>query len=138
MDELDFLDLEAVDELDAEDEEAGVVHDEDQLSLKRSLTHVYPDSLPYACETQAEFEERVAYVMGKLVDCVSLEDFDVSIFRWNQYLQCLLSLKYPLPRAWRAELARFYYELAVMPALDARLAEMAGSMCIRLLRYVRC
>lgn len=135
MDELDFLDLETVDELDAEDEEAGVVQDEG-VARGGDIAHAYPNSLPYACESQAEFEECVACTVGKLLDCVSLRDFDVGVFRWNQSLQYLLSLKYPVLREWRAKLAQLYYELAVMPSLDTRVTEMAGSMCIRLLRYV--
>ena len=137
MDELDFLDFEAVEDFDAEDEEAGVVLEDVPVTHTRDRkpTHIFTDKLPYACETQVEFEAQLAAAIGKLVDCVSLRDFDVGFVRWNRYLQSLLSLKYPVPRTWRAQLARFYYDLAVMTSLDARFTETAGSMCIRLLRY---
>ena len=137
MDELDFLDFEAVEDFDAEDEEAGVVLEDAPPPHARDPkhAHVFAEKLPYACETQAEFEAQLATAIGKLVDCVSLQDFDVGFVRWNRYLQSLLSLKYPVPRTWRAQLARFYYDLAVMTSLDARFTETAGSMCIRLLRY---
>ena len=137
MDELDFVDLEAVDELDAEEEEDGVVLDSGESTLRdKDVAHTYPNSLPYVCETQEEFDRRLAMTIGKLLDCIELHDFDVGLVRWNQYLQCLLSLKYPVKREWRAKLARMYYELTVMSSLDPRVTEVSGSTAIRLLRYV--
>ncbi|WFD45093.1 Proteasome activator BLM10 [Malassezia psittaci] len=128
MEEADILDLDAVDEYEAEDEEAG-------LDLESGSSEpVFPAKLPYECETLDQFQEQLAFATGKLLDCLAVGDFDVGIYRWTAYLRCLLCLKYPIPRDYRAKLARVYYEVAVMQSFDARLTQLAGSMCIRLLR----
>ncbi|PWN54156.1 hypothetical protein IE53DRAFT_24314 [Violaceomyces palustris] len=93
----------------------------------------YQESLPYACESLQEFDERLAFVIRRLVDCVRTKDYDVGFIQWNHKLQCLLSLKYPIERRTRARLARLYYELAVLPGMDTRLIELAANMCMTLI-----
>lgn len=44
-----------------------------------------------------------------------------------------MSLKYPMKRTIRAKLAKLYFELAVLPGMDARLVEIAATMCMTLL-----
>ncbi|WFD01127.1 Proteasome activator BLM10 [Malassezia yamatoensis] len=128
MEETDVLDLDTVDEYEAEEEEAG-------LDLEcGSDKPLFPAKLPYTCETLDEFQNQLAFATGKLLDCLAVGDYDVGIYRWTAYLRNLLSLKYPIPRNYRGKLARVYYEIAVMQSFDARLTELAGSMCIRLLR----
>ena len=136
MEEPDLLDLDPVDEFEADEEEAGAELDGAERERRPDERSLFINHMPYPCESMASFDDRLAWTIGKLMDCIASEDFEVGIYRWNTYLQYLLALKYPLQREWRAKLAKLYYELAVMPSMDVHLTEMTGSMCITLLRYV--
>jgi proteasome activator subunit 4 len=39
---------------------------------------VYPESLPYKCESLAEMDVRLDGIMRRIVDCVRTKDYDVS------------------------------------------------------------
>lgn len=52
---------------------------------------------------------------------------------WNHRLECWISLKYPMKRELRAKLARLYFELSVLPGMDARLVDIAVNQAIALL-----
>ncbi|KPV77183.1 uncharacterized protein RHOBADRAFT_25084 [Rhodotorula graminis WP1] len=72
-------------------------------------------------------------IVRRLVDCVRAKDYDVGFVQWNHRLECWLSLKYPIKRELRAKLARLYFELSVLPGLDARLVDIAVNQAIVLL-----
>jgi proteasome activator subunit 4 len=44
-----------------------------------------------------------------------------------------MSLKYPMKREIRAKLAKLYFELSVLPGMDARLVDIAANTCMALL-----
>lgn len=54
---------------------------------------------------------------------------------WNHRLECWISLKYPIKRDVRAKLAKLYFELAVLPGMDARLVEIAANMTMSLIEH---
>ncbi|PWN28316.1 hypothetical protein BDZ90DRAFT_250757 [Jaminaea rosea] len=93
----------------------------------------YPNSLPYECESIEEFDERLAYIHQRLIECIKTKDYDIGLVQWNHKLQCLISLKYPILRATRATLASLYYEMVFIPGLDVRLIELCANMAITLL-----
>ncbi|WFD32792.1 Proteasome activator BLM10 [Malassezia sp. CBS 17886] len=145
--EFDLLELEPMDDVDAEESEGSEELEEDMSAAPgttppaavrpagvRKAALAYAHSLPYATESVAEFEEKLSWAIARLLACISAEDFDVGFLHWNQYVRSLLGLRYPIVRATRAELARVYYEVAVMPSLDARVVQAAASTSIWLLR----
>ena len=91
--------------------------------------------MPYECESLDEYDRRLDLIIRRLVDCVTTKDYDVGFVQWNHRLQCLISLKYPMLRQTRARLARFYYETAVLPGLEARIVQLAASMCMSLIEH---
>ena len=92
-----------------------------------------PRSMPYPVESLQEMDDRLDLIMRRLADCVQAKDFDVGFLAWNHRLECWLSLRYPMTRKTRAHLAMFYYELCVLPGLDARVIDLSANMCMVLL-----
>ncbi|GAA6008845.1 hypothetical protein JCM10207_001745 [Rhodosporidiobolus poonsookiae] len=93
----------------------------------------YPNSLPYEAESLEEMDEKLELIVRRLIDCVRAKDYDVGFVQWNHRLECWISLKYPMRRDLRARLARLYFDLAVLPGLDARLVDIAVNQAITLL-----
>ncbi|BGP18854.1 hypothetical protein JCM10213_003509 [Rhodosporidiobolus nylandii] len=93
----------------------------------------YPNSLPYQAETIEEMDEKLEFIVRRLVDCVKAKDYDVGFVQWNHRLECWISLKYPMRRDLRARLARLYFEISVLPGMDARLVDIAVNQAITLL-----
>ncbi|CAO1628827.1 unnamed protein product [Parajaminaea phylloscopi] len=94
----------------------------------------YPRSLPYECESLDEFDQRLALIQQRLLECVQTKDYDIGFLQWNHRLQCLISLQYPILRSTRASLASLYYHIVLVPGLDARLVDVAAQMAISLLQ----
>ena len=115
--------------------------DEDGAVATDSASHtahlIYQNLLPYPCESAGAMENMLHAVVRRVLDCVASRDYDVGVHRWTQRLEALLALKYPLSRSLRAQLARLYFELAVMDTLDVRLVETAAGCCITLIRPKR-
>ncbi|GAA5854935.1 hypothetical protein JCM8547_004128 [Rhodosporidiobolus lusitaniae] len=93
----------------------------------------YPKSLPYEAEGLEEMDQKLEVIVRRLVDCVRAKDYDVGFVQWNHRLECWTSLKYPMRRDLRARLARLYFEIAVLPGMDARLVDIAVNQAINLL-----
>ncbi|GAA5990546.1 hypothetical protein JCM10908_003124 [Rhodotorula pacifica] len=93
----------------------------------------YPESLPYETESLEEMDAKLEEIVRRLVDCVRAKDYDVGFVQWNHRLECWISLKYPMKRELRARLARLYFELSVLPGMDARLVDIAVNQAITLL-----
>ncbi|GAA6033408.1 hypothetical protein JCM8097_006736 [Rhodosporidiobolus ruineniae] len=93
----------------------------------------YPQSLPYEAESLEEMDQKLEVIVRRLVDCVRAKDYDVGFVQWNHRLECWISLKYPMRRDLRARLARLYFEISVLPGLDARLVDIAVNQAITLL-----
>ncbi|GAA5836406.1 hypothetical protein JCM11251_007072, partial [Rhodosporidiobolus azoricus] len=93
----------------------------------------YPKSLPYETESLEEMDRKLEEIVRRLVDCVRAKDYDVGFVQWNHRLECWISLKYPMRRDLRARLARLYFEISVLPGMDARLVDIAVNQAITLL-----
>ncbi|GAA5990324.1 hypothetical protein JCM11641_006250, partial [Rhodosporidiobolus odoratus] len=93
----------------------------------------YPQSLPYETESLEEMDQKLELIVRRLVDCVRAKDYDVGFIQWNHRLECWISLKYPMRRDLRARLARLYFEISVLPGMDARLIDIAVNQAIALL-----
>ncbi|BGP22448.1 Proteasome activator BLM10 [Rhodotorula toruloides] len=93
----------------------------------------YPESLPYETESLEEMDRKLEEIVRRLIDCVRAKDYDVGFVQWNHRLECWMSLKYPMKRDLRAKLAKMYFELSLLPGMDARLVDLAVNMAISLL-----
>ncbi|GAA5895195.1 proteasome activator BLM10 [Sporobolomyces salmoneus] len=93
----------------------------------------YPQALPYEAESIEEMDRRLEEIVRRLIDCVKAKDYDVGFVQWNHRLECWLSLKYPMKRDLRAKLAKLYFDLCVLPGMDARLVDLAVNQAITLL-----
>ncbi|GAA5921528.1 hypothetical protein JCM1841_000553 [Sporobolomyces salmonicolor] len=93
----------------------------------------YPQSLPYEAESLEEMDAKLEEIVRRLIDCVRAKDYDVGFVQWNHRLECWISLKYPMKREIRAKLAKLYFELSVLPGMDARLVDIAVNQAINLL-----
>ena len=89
--------------------------------------------LPYRSITQVEYDALLVRALENLSRSVQTEQWGTNLMEWCQYLKYLFALKYPMSLALRARMARLFYELAVMPKLDASLTEMAATICVHLL-----
>ncbi|GAA6053733.1 hypothetical protein JCM3770_003189 [Rhodotorula araucariae] len=99
----------------------------------RSQQLDYQEALPYATESIEEMDKKLEEIVRRLVDCVRAKDYDVGFVQWNHRLECWMSLKYPMKRELRAKLGRLYFEISVLPGMDARLVDIAVNQAIALL-----
>ncbi|KAM0792923.1 hypothetical protein ACM66B_002682 [Microbotryomycetes sp. NB124-2] len=97
----------------------------------------YQRNLPYQVESLDEMDQRLEEIVRRLIDCVRAKDYDVGFLQWNHRLECWISLKYPMRREVRARLVRLYFELAVLPGMDARLVEVATNQAVALLEPIK-
>ncbi|EFI28574.1 hypothetical protein CC1G_13601 [Coprinopsis cinerea okayama7 len=105
-DDISFLDVPA---------DAASTSYERQLSSLKT----YLDSLPYECETVEQFQEILEDIVGKICIAAEAKHWNM-LTQWDGLLQCWLTLLYPMPTTTRAKLIRVYYELCILPGVDAR------------------
>lgn len=83
MDDLDIDDLEHEVDLDSSDDEEGVSTPETRAAARKSKAAKaedrtamleYPLSMPYACESIDEFDERLLLIASRLVACVKARE----------------------------------------------------------------
>lgn len=91
-----------------------------------------PSTLPYPVESLAEMDRRLALILTRLTEAITLRDWDVGFWRWQRELNRWLAMKYPMKRDTRVNLVKLYYELAVSPGMDARLVENFASTVLQL------
>ena len=77
-------------------------------------------------------DRRLALILTRLTEAISLRDWDVGFWRWQRELGRWLAMKYPMQRPTRVSLVELYYELAVSPGMDARLVENFASTVLQL------
>ncbi|KAG8925927.1 hypothetical protein FRC02_009341, partial [Tulasnella sp. 418] len=129
------------DDIDFDDDSSVVLMDEDDAALDSSLPprpevakvetketdmekqlkvlDGYTSSLPYECEPVEEMQQRLDYIVGRLTISAESRHWEHAV-AWDGALASWLTMKYPLARPMRAKLARLYYELVLVPALEPR------------------
>lgn len=103
------------------------------LDQPQEVTPRFLHWLPYRSITQAEYDALLEKALKNLSRSIQTEQWGTNLLEWCQYLQYIFALKYPISISLRARMARLFYELAVMPKLDASLTEMAATFCVHLL-----
>ncbi|KAH8835430.1 hypothetical protein DL96DRAFT_1675460 [Flagelloscypha sp. PMI_526] len=97
-----------------------------------SAIHSYTRTVPYPCETVEEMHKQLGKIVGKIFVCVASKNWPL-LTTWDGSLQCWIELKYPIPKSTRVKLVKMYYELALLPGLEARLTRSWADMLSRLL-----
>ena len=92
--------------------------------------------LPYRCQTQTDYESLLEQATKNICTCIERGIWGSTMLEWCQHIRYLFALKYPISRSLRVRMARLFYEIAVMPKLDASLTDMAATLCVHLLRPV--
>ncbi|EGO02735.1 hypothetical protein SERLA73DRAFT_102663 [Serpula lacrymans var. lacrymans S7.3] len=99
---------------------------------QRASLQTYLDSLPYECESVDEMRAHLERIVGKLIICAESRNWLV-MTTWDAMLQCWLLMRYPMPKSTRAKLVRLYYELCLVPGIEARVTRSWADMLSRLL-----
>ncbi|KAJ7129977.1 hypothetical protein C8R43DRAFT_1025251 [Mycena crocata] len=79
----------------------------------------YLDSSPYLCESASEMLAKLEQIIAKMHVCIKAKNWLV-LSTWDGILECWLLMRYPLPKPIRGKLVRLYYELIMLPGIDAR------------------
>ncbi|KAJ6604293.1 hypothetical protein DFH09DRAFT_1300536 [Mycena vulgaris] len=79
----------------------------------------YLDAAPYACESPEEMLAKLEQIIAKMHVCIKAKNWLV-LSTWDGVLECWLLMRYPVPKPIRAKLVRLYYELILLPGIDAR------------------
>lgn len=104
--------------------------DEKDASMRKLQS--YLNSVPYDCEPPEEIHAALEKIVGVLAVCVKTRSWN-NTTSWDGLLQCWLLLRYPLSKAIRAKLAKLYYELCLVPGVDARTTRSWADMLSRIL-----
>ncbi|KAK0534618.1 Proteasome activator BLM10 [Tilletia horrida] len=122
---------------DAESKKAG---EEQKPKKKKKLSEaerrqallIHNFSFPFETESLDDFDLRLDTIIQRLTECIETKDWSTSFAQWEHRLQCLMSLKYPLKHQTQANLARLFYELAVLPHLPRWITSLAAKKFIDL------
>ncbi|KAF8213422.1 hypothetical protein K438DRAFT_1750713 [Mycena galopus ATCC 62051] len=79
----------------------------------------YLDTAPYPCETPLEMLSKLEHIIAKMNVCIKTKNWLV-LSTWDGVLECWLLMRYPIPKPIRAKLVRLYYELILLPGIEAR------------------
>lgn len=79
----------------------------------------YLDATPYRCESPEEMLAKLEQIIAKMHVCIKAKNWLV-LSTWDGLLECWLLMRYPVPKPLRAKLVRLYYELIMLPGIDAR------------------
>ncbi|KAJ7462735.1 armadillo-type protein [Mycena galericulata] len=88
--------------------------DDDQAAFQS-----YLDAAPYACESPEEMLSKLEQIISKMHVCIKARNWLV-LSTWDGLLECWLLMRYPLSKSIRAKLVHLYYELILLPGIDAR------------------
>lgn len=110
--------------------EVEVMEVDDQSTVPGWQTYV--NSLPYQCESYEEMQAKLEEIVGKIYICAKSRNW-LQLTTWDGVLQCWLLMKYPMAKTCRAKLVRLYYDLSLLPGIEARLVRGWTDMVTRLL-----
>ncbi|TFK41322.1 hypothetical protein BDQ12DRAFT_768249 [Crucibulum laeve] len=110
----------------------GEVSEQSAYDKQRASLQTYLDALPYECESIDEMQQRLEEIVAKLYIAAKAKNWLV-LSTWDGMLQCWLLMRYPMPKTTRAKLVRFYYELCLLPGIEARVMRSWADMLSRLI-----
>ncbi|KAF7320019.1 hypothetical protein MKEN_00785900 [Mycena kentingensis (nom. inval.)] len=93
--------------------------DVDDVEHDQATLNAFLASLPYKCESPAEMDHKLADIISKMHVCVQARNWGV-LTTWDGVLESWMGLRYPISKPLRAKLAKFYFELILLPGIEAR------------------
>ncbi|KAG8858716.1 hypothetical protein FRB96_004853 [Tulasnella sp. 330] len=130
-DEMDDFEFDLDDDVDISDATAlngknekkkDETDEEKQLRIMEGWT----SSVPYVCESLEEMQQQLEVIVSKLLIAAESRHWE-HLAAWDGALASWLGLKYPFPRPLRAKLARFYYELILIPSMEPKYIQLFAS-----------
>ncbi|KAL1738773.1 hypothetical protein HDZ31DRAFT_78096, partial [Schizophyllum fasciatum] len=104
--------------------------DEQEATMRKLQS--YLNSVPYDCEPPEDIHEALEKIVGMLAIFVKSRSW-YTLSSWDGLLQCWMLLRYPLSKSLRAKLVKFYFELCLVPGVDARTIRSWADMLSRIL-----
>ncbi|KAJ3798132.1 hypothetical protein GGU11DRAFT_782291 [Lentinula aff. detonsa] len=120
------------DDMSFADTPAEDVNDPSSLETQMQSLQSYLNSVPYECETLEYMQARLEEIVGKIAVCARAQNWHVMTV-WDKMLQCWMIMRYPMQKSTRAKLVRLYYELCMLPGIEARVIRSWADMLTRLL-----
>ncbi|KAF9073820.1 hypothetical protein BDP27DRAFT_1318212 [Rhodocollybia butyracea] len=120
------------DDLSFADTPAEDVDDQSSLEIQKQHLQSYISSVPYQCEDPEFMQAKLEEIVGKISICAKAQNWHVMTV-WDKMLQCWMIMRYPMPKSTRAKLVRLYYELCILPSIEARVIRSWADMLSRLL-----
>ncbi|KAJ4476678.1 hypothetical protein J3R30DRAFT_3759946 [Lentinula aciculospora] len=110
------------------------VEDVDLSSIEAQMQSLqnYLNSVPYECETHEYMQARLEEIVGKIAVCAKAQNWHVMTV-WDKMLQCWMIMRYPMQKSTRAKLVHLYYELCMLPGIEARVIRSWADMLSRLI-----
>lgn len=137
------------DDVSVTDSPIAETAEEDDYEKQVAALQSYLNSVPYECETIDEMRAKLEYIVGRILVCAEAKNWLVlstwdGLLQWRvqtvrgygRYLISSLSwllMRYPMPKSTRAKLVRLYYELCLLPGIEARVVRNWADMLTRLL-----
>ncbi|KAJ7785950.1 hypothetical protein B0H16DRAFT_1488659 [Mycena metata] len=97
----------------------GMDIDEPDVDNDFAAFQTYLDAAPYPCESPQEMLTKLEQIIAKMHVCIKAKNWLV-LSTWDGVLESWLLMRYPLSKSIRAKLVRLYYELVLLPGIDAR------------------
>jgi proteasome activator subunit 4 len=132
----------------SDDIAAALVSGRSAYEKQKATLQTYIDSLPYECESIDAMQDKLEYIVGKLIVCAEAKNW-LALTSWDAMLQWYasvfpilklltiisswLQMRYPMATATRAKLVRFYYELCLLPGIEVRIIRSWADMLYRIL-----
>ncbi|KAJ3807112.1 hypothetical protein F5876DRAFT_90743 [Lentinula aff. lateritia] len=120
------------DDMSFADTPAEDVNGQSSLEAQMQSLQTYLKSVPYECEPPEYMQDRLGEIVGKIVVCAKAQNWHVMTV-WDKMLQCWMIMRYPMQKSTRAKLVRLYYELCILPGIEARVVRSWADMLSRLL-----
>jgi len=133
----------------SDDIAAALVSGRSAYDKQKATLQTYLDSLPYECESIDVMQDKLEFIVGKLIICAESKNW-LALTSWDAMMQWYagilsiisnlltsifswLQMRYPIATATRAKLVRFYYELCLLPGLEVRIIRSWADMLRRIL-----
>lgn len=132
----------------SDDIAAALVSGRSAYEKQKATLQTYIDSLPYECESIDAMQDKLEYIVGKLIVCAEAKNW-LALTSWDAMLQWYasvfpilklltiiyswLQMRYPMATTTRAKLVRFYYELCLLPGIEVRIIRSWADMLYRIL-----
>ncbi|KAJ7071512.1 hypothetical protein C8F01DRAFT_1110832 [Mycena amicta] len=93
--------------------------DIDDPTPDHAALQVYIQAMPYSCESSTQMNSKLAEIVAKMDICIKARNWFV-LSTWDGVLENWLLMRYPIAKPLRAKLASLYFQLILLPGIEAR------------------